>query len=142
MLSRIRRIMVIDDNAGDVELLTLALKQTGHPFQVQVATDGEQAIELLKNQSGSAFERPELILLDLNLPKKNGHQVLAAIRADPTLSMIPVVILSSSSDEIDIRAAYDARANCYLQKPQTVEAVFKLVNALEAFWFQSAVLPQ
>lgn len=135
-------VLLVEDNPGDVVLLREAFKEARLDVDLCVASDGEQAIRLLRH--GSPFEtaaRPDLILLDWNLPKRSGWEVLAEVKNDDQLCDIPVIVLTSSSDSRDVRQAYKAHANCFLTKPVDVNAFFDLVRCLDQFWFTLAQLP-
>ncbi len=141
-LDRPVEILLVDDNPGDIRLLQEAFGQGKVPSNRSVATDGDEAMAFLR-RSGR-FEgatRPDLVLLDLNLPGKNGRTVLAEIRADPTLAQIPVIVLSSSAAEQDIVRAYELRANCYITKPLDLEQFFAVVGLIEDFWLTIVEFP-
>jgi CheY-like chemotaxis protein len=135
-------ILLVEDNAGDVRLTREALKEGQVPVNLTVATDGVEATEMLQRRNGHANStRPDLILLDLNLPKKDGRQVLQEIKKDPELMRIPVVVLTTSNADSDIRATYDAHANCYITKPVDMDQFVDIVKLLEEFWFTVVKLP-
>jgi chemotaxis family two-component system response regulator Rcp1 len=135
-------LLLVEDNPGDVRLLREALTERGMVVQVQVVHDGEEALQLLRRAGSYATApRPNLILLDLNLPKKSGHEVLAEVKSDPQLQLIPVVVLTSSSRPDDITKSYALGANVYLQKPLEVEEFFGAVKDLVTFWSKRASLP-
>lgn len=131
-------ILLIEDNAGDIELTQIALEQSRLQVRLTVVPDGEQALTLLKTPG---TRRPDLILLDLNLPKKNGREVLAEIKADAALRVIPVVILTSSRAEEDVLRSYTLHANCYITKPVDFAGFTRIVQSIEGFWFSVVVLP-
>lgn len=133
---------MVEDSEGDVRLMREALKESKLTNSVQVVRDGEKALAYL-HQAGpyTKAARPDLILLDLNLPKKDGREVLAQIKADEQLKRIPVVILTSSEAEQDILIAYDLHANCYITKPVDLEQFITVVKAIEEFWFMIVKLP-
>ena len=135
-------ILLVEDNEGDVRLMQEALKDSKLTNSVQVMTDGEKALAFLRRLGpyGNAV-RPDLILLDLNLPKMNGRQVLAEIKSNKDLRRIPVVVLTSSEAEQDILQAYDLHANCYITKPVDLEQFIIVVKAIEEFWFLIVKLP-
>lgn len=122
-------------------LLEYGLQEAGSTYKLQVARDGEEAIDVLRQISAARETPPDLILLDLNLPKRSGHEVLAMIKGDPTLRLIPVVILSSSQAPSDIMAAYRQGANSYLQKPSNIEGTLDLMRTVEHYWLDLAFLP-
>lgn len=135
-------ILLVEDNPGDVRLMQEVLKE-GRVFNnLHVARDGEEAMDFLRN-SGPFQDapRPDLMLLDLNLPKKDGREVLAEIKQDPELKRIPVVVLTVSSAEEDILHAYDSYVNCYLTKPVDLDQFINLVKSFEDFWLSIVKLP-
>jgi chemotaxis family two-component system response regulator Rcp1 len=135
-------LLLVDDNPGDIRLLQEALREGKVPSNRSVATDGSEAMDFLRRSGRFAdAARPDLILLDLNLPRKSGMTVLAEIRSDATLSQIPVIVLTSSAAEEDIARAYELRANCYITKPLDLEQFFRVVRAIEDFWLTVAKLP-
>ena len=135
-------ILLVEDNPGDVRLTMEALKDTGFPAQVSVARDGEEAMDiLLRRDRFVDAPPPDLILLDLNLPKKNGRELLVEIKATPELRRIPVMILSTSQSEADVAFSYDHHANCYIHKPMEFENYFEVVQSIERFWCGIASLP-
>ncbi len=135
-------LLLVEDNPGDARLAELALQDSKIRNRLAVVPDGEEALAFLrqKDQHRDAF-RPDLILLDLNLPKKNGQEVLAEIRMSPNLMHIPVVILTSSEAEADILKSYELHANCYITKPLELEQFYQVVHAIEEFWFTIVKLP-
>ena len=135
-------ILMIEDNQGDVRLTQEALKDSKLTNRVHVVKDGEDAMMYLRQEGHHAkVSRPDLILLDLNLPKKDGRQVLAEIKADEALKRIPVVVLTSSRAEQDILHAYDLHANCYITKPVDLDQFITVVKAIEEFWLMIVKLP-
>jgi two-component system, chemotaxis family, response regulator Rcp1 len=135
-------ILLVEDNPGDVLLTREALDEGQVPNRLWVARDGEEAMALLRHQEPhAATPRPDVILLDLNLPCKDGREVLAEIKADPDLRRIPVLILTTSKAEQDIRHAYDHHANSYLVKPADLEQFLALMEAVEGFWLSRVTLP-
>jgi chemotaxis family two-component system response regulator Rcp1 len=135
-------ILLVEDNPADVELTLTALRDAQTPPAVHVVSDGEEALEFL-NRVGHhiAAPQPDLVLLDLSLPKVDGHQVLDAMKADPVLRRIPVVVISGSSREMDIARAYDAQISAYLVKPAGVSEYFTAVRSLKELWLHAASLP-
>jgi CheY-like chemotaxis protein len=132
----------LEDNPADVMLLRTALAQGPAKCHIQVATNGEEAIQfLLPEGRPNAFQRPDLILLDLNLPRLNGQEVLQQLKQDQELCIIPVVILTSSCLQSDILAVYRHGANSYLPKPASLDEAFDLVRTLEHYWLDLALLP-
>jgi chemotaxis family two-component system response regulator Rcp1 len=137
-----KTIFLIEDNRGDIRLIQEALKSTGVQCEVLVARDGMEALEYLRQDGEQAgIVRPDLILLDLNLPKKDGREVLAEIKADPSLKHIPVVVLTTSRNEEDILNSYDLHVNCYISKSRNLSQLFKIVRGIEEFWLETATLP-
>lgn len=135
-------ILLVEDNLADVRLAQEALKEIRVPHRLTVARDGVVADELLsESRPGAAFSRPDLILLDLNLPRKDGRELLEKIKADPRLRRIPVIIMTTSCAREDVVAAYDLNANAFVRKPMGVDSFVELVRAIDAFWLRSAVLP-
>ncbi len=136
-------ILLVEDNPADVRMTVEILKETKVRNTVTVAGDGNEAMDLLRRVGKySQAVQPDLILLDLNLPKKDGKQVLAEIKADPILRRIPVVILTSSNAEEDIVKSYSLYANCYVTKPVDLEQFVKVVKSIEDFWLTIVKLPQ
>jgi CheY-like chemotaxis protein len=135
-------ILLVDDNPGDVRLTQEALDEGQSRGNLSVVSDGVEALAFLRRQGHyGASSRPDLILLDLNLPRMGGREVLAAIKADEQFRRIPVVILTTSTDERDVASAYDLHANCYIAKPVDFEQFIGVVRALEQFWLTIATLP-
>ena len=135
-------ILMVEDNPHDVRLTMEAFKDAGVPNVLSVASDGEEALRFLRREGSYAdAPRPDLILLDLNLPRKSGREVLAEIKQDPDLKRIPVVVLTTSGDEKDVSLAYDLHVNAYLKKPTDLEHFIKMVEAVGDFWLAAAVLP-
>ncbi|MGI8407512.1 MAG: response regulator [Actinomycetota bacterium] len=134
-------ILLVEDNAGDVRLTRKALKESKVMNTLHVLTDGDEALEFLRRQS--PFEdavRPDLILLDLNLPKKDGLEVLAEVKSDAELRRIPVVILTTSQAAENILQAYDLHANAYIIKPFDFDRFIDVIKTIEAFWFRTVKL--
>ena len=135
-------ILLIEDNPGDVRLTLEALHEGKVKNNLVVATDGETALAILRREGAHAeAPRPDLILLDLNLPKKDGREVLAEIKADEQLRCIPVVVLTTSKSEEDVLRSYQLNANCYITKPVDLEQFIRVVRAIEDFWLTLVVLP-
>jgi|UniRef100_A0A7C3SI25 CheY-like chemotaxis protein len=135
-------ILLVEDNPGDVRLTKEALKEGKVKNKLYVAEDGEDALAFLRRQGRYAqAPRPDLILLDLNLPKKTGREVLEEIKDDPDLKRIPVVILTVSKDEQDILKSYNLHANCYITKPVDLEKFIEVVKSIEDFWLTVVMLP-
>lgn len=135
-------VLLVEDNAGDVRLTQEALKEGKLAVNLTVAMDGVEATDLLHQRNGhSNSNRPDLILLDLNLPKKDGRQVLQEIKNDPKLMRIPVVVLTTSEADADILTTYGDHANCYITKPVDMDRFVDIVKLLEEFWFTVVKLP-
>ncbi|MEL7505270.1 MAG: response regulator [Cyanobacteria bacterium J06554_6] len=134
---------MIEDNRADIRLIQEALKSTAVPCDIAVARDGVEAMAYLRRPSNIADKPllPDLILLDLNLPKKDGREVLAEIKADPDLQHIPVVVLTTSRAEDDIFNSYDLHVNCYISKSRNLSQLFTIVKGIEEFWLKTASLP-
>ncbi|MEP6263008.1 MAG: response regulator [Gillisia sp.] len=136
-------VLLVEDNEGDILLTTEALKEGNLVNSVRVVRDGWEAINyLLKKGEYSAFSTPDLILLDINLPKLNGHEVLKYIRAEEDLKHIPIIMLSTSSSQEDIFNCYKNYANCFLSKPVNAEDSSKLISSIKEFWMSNVHLPQ
>lgn len=135
-------ILLVEDNPGDVRLTREALKEGKVLNNLHVAMDGMEALAFLKKEGDhQQAVRPDIILLDLNLPKKDGREVLAEIKADPRLRRIPVVILTTSKAEEDVIKTYDLHANCYITKPVDLDQFITVVQSIEDFWFSIVKLP-
>ena len=135
-------ILLIEDNPGDADLAREALETSKLYNSLHVVGDGEEAMAFLQNQGEYAdAPHPDLILLDLNLPKKDGREVLEEIKADDDLRRVPVVVLTTSSDEQDILKSYNLHANCYITKPIDLEQFTRVVQSIQDFWFSIVVLP-
>jgi CheY-like chemotaxis protein len=132
-------ILLVEDNPADVRLTVEALKNAGVANRLQVARDGVEAIGMLNDDTGTV-PRPDLILLDLNLPRKDGREVLHEIKQNERLRHIPVVILSTSQAEQDIAESYRLRANAFITKPVEIEQFFQAVRSIELFWLETAKL--
>jgi len=134
--------LLIEDNPADVALLKIALAESPHTVQLQVAHDGLEGLSFLRQQSSSdEADSPDLVLLDLNLPKLDGHAVLADIKSDPALRQMPVVILSSSTNPEDIVRSYQLGANAYIRKPDNLEDFFATMKTVVDFWCRRTLLP-
>jgi CheY-like chemotaxis protein len=136
-------VLLVEDNPGDVRLTQEAFRDANPSIHLHVASDGVEAVAFLRHQGihGNA-PRPDIILLDLNLPKMDGREVLAHIKEDDSLKMIPTVILTTSDAEADIAKCYQLHANCYLTKPVQLGAFENLVKSINDFWLTKAELPQ
>ena len=135
-------VLLVEDSPGDVRLTQEAFREANESINLHVAPDGVEAMAFLKREGAHAnAPRPDFILLDLNLPKMDGREVLATIKADPSLKMIPTVILTTSEAEADIVKSYELQANCYLSKPVQLNAFEGLVKSINDFWLTKAKLP-
>ena len=136
-------IMLLEDNPGDVRLTMEALKEAKVSNNLNIVIDGEEAMAFLRKEGKfSNAPKPDLILLDLNVPKKDGREVLKEIKADKNFRFIPVVILTSSQVDEDIINAYDQHANCYITKPVDLDQFMKIVASIEEFWLTIVKLPK
>lgn len=135
-------VLLIEDNPGDVQLTQIALEDSKISVHLSVAEDGVEALAFLRKQDKYAdVPHPDIILLDLNLPRKDGREVLAEIKADEMLRRIPVVVLTTSQAEEDVLRAYNLAANCYITKPVDFDQFVKIVQSIESFWFTIVKLP-
>jgi two-component system, chemotaxis family, response regulator Rcp1 len=135
-------ILLVEDNIGDIRLTEEALKESNLIVNLTVARDGMEAMDFLRGQGSHVnAPNPDLILLDLNLPRKDGREVLQEIKNDADLKRIPVVVLTTSEAESDIVATYGFHANCYITKPVDMDQFIKIVKMLEEFWFTIVKLP-
>jgi len=136
------QILLVEDNPGDVRLTREVLKEGRISNTLNVVEDGVEALAFLRHEGEYAdAEQQDLVLLDLNLPKKDGREVLAEMKADPALRRIPVIILTTSSAERDILGAYDLHANCYITKPVDLDQFVTVVRSIEDFWLSIVKLP-
>lgn len=135
-------ILLVEDNEGDVRLTREALREGHLRNRLHVVEDGEKALDFLFRRGVYAdAPRPDLILLDLNLPRRDGREVLAEIKADTSLKRIPVVVLTTSRAEEDLARSYDLHANCFITKPVDFDQFIQVVKTIENFWFTIVVLP-
>lgn len=135
-------VLLVEDNPGDVRLTREALKDGRVVMNLHVAMDGVEAMEYLSRRGQYAdAARPDLILLDLNLPRKNGREVLSEIKADPELRRIPVIVMTTSKAEQDIHRVYNLNANCYITKPVELDEFLRVVRSIEDFWLTIVTLP-
>jgi two-component system, chemotaxis family, response regulator Rcp1 len=136
-------VLLVEDSPGDVRLTREAFREANQSVHLNVAVDGVEAMAFLRREGPHAdAPRPDFILLDLNLPRMDGREVLALIKEDPDLRTIPVVILTTSEADADILRAYELNANAYLRKPVTLEAFEALVKSINDFWLTRVLLPQ
>ncbi len=141
-VKRAVEILLVEDNPGDARLAAEAFGEAGVRNSLRVVGNGEEALLFLQRQPPHAgAPRPDLILLDLNLPRKSGRELLREIKADPALSRIPVVILTTSQAEEDIAGAYELNANCFITKPVDLDEFFAVVRSIEDFWLKTVRLP-
>lgn len=137
---RAMEILLIEDNPADIRLTKEALKEADRKVNLNVVVDGVSALRYLRTTGISPdHPRPDLILLDLNLPKKNGRQVLAEVKADPDLQTIPVVVLTTSTSDEDILASYHLHANCYVHKPMELDRFIEVILSIQSYWYTTAV---
>jgi len=135
-------VLLVEDSPGDVRLTREAFRDTNPAIRLHVANDGVEALAFLRQEGSNAdAPRPALILLDLNMPRMDGRQLLAYIKEDEILKTIPTVILTTSEAESDIVKSYQLRANCYLNKPVQLDAFENLVKSINDFWLATATLP-
>jgi chemotaxis family two-component system response regulator Rcp1 len=135
-------VLLVEDNPGDVRLTKEALKDAKLKVNLHVVGDGMEAMAFLRKQGKyAASPRPDLVMLDLNLPKKDGRQVLAEIKDDPDLKRIPVVIVTTSKSEEDVLKTYNLHANCYVTKPLDLDQFINVVQSIEQFWLTIVKLP-
>ncbi len=136
-------ILLVEDSLADIELTLEALEEAKFVNEVQTVRDGADALDYLHRRGAHAQAvRPDLIILDLNLPRRSGHEVLADLKDDPELRRIPVAVLTTSAAEGDVIMSYDLGANCYLTKPVDVAQFLRVVQSIEDFWFGVVRLPQ
>lgn len=136
-------VLLVEDSPGDVRLTQEAFREANAGLHLHIATDGVEAMTFLKQEGNRAnAPRPDLILLDLNLPKMDGREVLAQIKGNATLKTIPTIILTTSEAETDIARSYQLQANCYLTKPVELDSFESLVKSINEFWLTRVKLPQ
>jgi chemotaxis family two-component system response regulator Rcp1 len=135
-------VLLVEDNSGDVRLAQEAFREVNRSIHLHLASDGLEAMAFLR-QEGAHLRapRPDFILLDLNLPKMDGREVLGLIKADQSLKLIPTIVLSSSETDADVLMSYQLQANCYLRKPAHWEAFESLVRSINDFWLTKVKLP-
>ena len=135
-------VLLVEDNPADVRLTKEVLSEGKATSTLHIVADGEQALQFLRNKGAFASSpRPDLILLDLNLPRKDGREVLAEIKKDPVLKLIPVVILTTSRSDRDILESYNLHANCYVSKPVDLLEFMEVIRTIEDFWLSMVRLP-
>src|SRR3984957_20328963 len=136
-------VLLVEDSPGDVRLTQEAFREANRSINLHIASDGVEAMAFLKREGANAnAPRPDLILLDLNLPRMDGREVLAEIKGDDSLKRIPTIILTTSESEVDIVKSYQLQANCYLSKPVQLDAFESLVRSINDFWLTKVKLPQ
>ncbi|MDQ2076837.1 response regulator [Marinimicrobium sp. ABcell2] len=144
MTKRVRpiEILLVEDNPADVDLILESFEESTTPSRLHTVSNGELALQFL-NREGDYAEavQPDIILLDLNLPRMDGRDVLAVVKSDPQLMHIPVLVLTSSEAEKDVRDCYQLHANCYIIKPAGLKHFYQVARTIEDFWFGVAVLP-
>ena len=139
--TKIAKILLVEDNPGDVRLTQEAFRESKITVDIQVAGDGVEALAYLHRQLGLGEQMPDFVLLDLNLPRMDGREVLREMKSDPRLRLIPVLILTTSNARQDIMEAYKLHVNCYINKPVDFDDFFKIVQHIEEFWLNTAILP-
>ena len=140
--NRAVELLLVEDNPADARLVEEALREARKQYHFHLARDGQEALDFLRREGRfTTSPRPDLILLDLNLPKVLGTEVLCAVRQDQKLRRIPVLMYTSSSSDRDVNAAYECGANGYVRKPAALDDMFDIVNTLEHFWLDLSMLP-
>ena len=142
MPERLLLLLLVDDSPSDVRLMQEALKGSPARFDMAVASDGVEASEYLERVKLGQVRQPDIVILDLNLPKKNGREVLLEMKSSPSFRHIPVLIMTSSNADEDVHQAYKLNANCYITKPGTLGEYMDVVHAIEEFWCCTATLPE
>jgi CheY-like chemotaxis protein len=143
MQKQTMEILLVEDNPGDVRLVREVFREGRVPCTFQVAVDGEEALAFLRQEGAHAGAvPPDIVILDLNLPRKDGREVLAEIKADPRLRRLPVIVLTSSAADQDVMKAYDLHANCYIVKPVDLDDYSEVVRVIEDFWLATVELPR
>lgn len=141
--ARLLRILLVEDSRSDAVLIQETLSESKFLNEIHHVRDGVEATDFLYQQGNyTDAPRPDIVLLDLNLPKKNGRELLADIKANESLKTIPVVILTTSSDEVDILKSYQLHVNCYLVKPVELDQFIEVIKSIENFWLAFVELPQ
>ena len=135
-------VLLVEDNSGDVRLAQEVFKEGNVRNSLNVAWNGEEALAFLHREGNFTHApRPDIILLDLNLPRKDGREVLAQIKADPDLKLIPVIVLTTSEAESDLIQSYKLHANCYIVKPSSLDEFINVMKSIEGFWLEIVKLP-
>ena len=141
-MTDLAQILLVEDNLDDIELTEMALEEARFANQLHVVRDGEQAMRFLRHEEPyQDVPRPDLILLDLNMPRMDGREVLKQVKEDPKLRRIPIVVLTTSSEDADILSAYDAHVNAYVRKPLGFESMVEVAKRIEGFWIGIVCLP-
>lgn len=139
--SKAVKVLLVEDSPSDIGLIKKAMRGIGSKFELTVVLDGMEALDLLfRRGKYEEAARPDFIILDINLPGKNGHEILSELSSQPALRKIPVVVFSSSPSGSDVRRAYELSANCYVQKPTELDDFFGAVHDIETFWLERAQL--
>jgi CheY-like chemotaxis protein len=138
---RTAELLIIEDNPGDVRLLEEVFRELAADVHLSVARDGAEALEAVHEAVSGGRFKPDLILLDLNLPKVSGHEVLSRLKSNPLTARIPVIVFTSSKAESDVRRAYEAHVNAYLKKPSTLDGLLSAAEDITNFWLRTATLP-
>lgn len=137
------KILLVEDNPGDIRLTKEVFKDSSHDISIDVCYDGEEALQYFNSKlEKDELVLPDIIILDLNLPRKNGLELLKDIKNNDSICHIPVIVLTSSEAEGDIKSVYQEKANCYLTKPVDYDEFCKAINLIERFWFTTASLPK
>lgn len=140
--TKIANILLVEDNPGDVRLTQEAFKESKREVNLMVLMDGVDVLSFLRKENKYADNpTPDLILLDLNLPRKDGREVLAEIKADPDLKRIPIIVLTTSNAEQDIQKVYSLHANAYINKPVDYDRFFEVIQHIDQFWLRTVILP-
>jgi CheY-like chemotaxis protein len=138
-------ILLVEDNPADIKITERALRESGFPVELVVVRDGQEAIEYLLRQGLYAdcatWRNPDLILLDLNLPRLTGREVLERVRSTPELKMVPVIVLTTSRRQEDVQDMYAAGANTYIEKPQNFQRFVQVLQTIQRYWLDTALLP-
>ncbi len=139
---KLAELLVIEDNPGDVRLLEEVFRELAADVHISVARDGAEALETIYGSVSGFGTLPDLILLDLNLPKVSGHEVLSKLKSNPLTIRIPVIVFTSSKAESDVKRAYDCHVNAYLKKPSTLDGLLSAAEDITNFWLRTATLPR
>jgi chemotaxis family two-component system response regulator Rcp1 len=141
-INKHNRILIVEDNIGHIRLIREAFKNSMLPYELIAVRDGIEAMDFLRQQGVyTDANRPDIILLDLNLPRKDGREVLAEVKTDPNLRRIPILVLTTSTNEEDIQRSYNLHANCYINKSGNLPELFLMVRRIAEFWLETVTLP-